>query len=229
MMVVRMMINCPPFRALQWTNFSMGLIKYRITTRRNAKSGEKGLLKKIFSCRKIWYFSSFKCVFMLYAAAHPPKTREAIGLLYQASYAGHVRAQYQLALCLHQGRGVRRSLPEAVYSHLFYFNFWCMHIILQAVGRKVIDHLVHVNWGNLFFVSWSIYGIYTFLGHSRAYSKQDGFSNASVRDWRFSFPRTVNLGLLVPKSSRGGIRSCNVQHVSLLLDGWRFKSVSQIG
>lgn len=63
-------------------------------------------------------FSFFvECVMMLYAAAHPQKTREAIGWLYQASYAGHVRAQYQLALCLHQGRGVRRSLPEAVFSH----------------------------------------------------------------------------------------------------------------
>ncbi|KAL0297018.1 UNVERIFIED_CONTAM: F-box protein [Sesamum radiatum] len=48
-----------------------------------------------------------------YLQASPPNTEEAIGWLYQASYAGHVRAQYQLALCLHQGRGVGRSLQEA--------------------------------------------------------------------------------------------------------------------
>ncbi|KAL2233654.1 F-box protein At1g70590 [Sesamum indicum] len=48
-----------------------------------------------------------------YLQASPPNTKEAIGWLYQASFAGHVRAQYQLALCLHQGRGVGRSLQEA--------------------------------------------------------------------------------------------------------------------
>ncbi|KAL0408573.1 UNVERIFIED_CONTAM: F-box protein [Sesamum radiatum] len=48
-----------------------------------------------------------------YLQASPANTKEAIGWLYQASYAGHVRAQYQLALCLHQGRGVGRSLQEA--------------------------------------------------------------------------------------------------------------------
>ncbi|KAL0447163.1 UNVERIFIED_CONTAM: F-box protein [Sesamum latifolium] len=48
-----------------------------------------------------------------YLQASPSNTKEAIGWLYQASYAGHVRAQYQLALCLHQGRGVGRSLQEA--------------------------------------------------------------------------------------------------------------------
>ncbi|KAH6801964.1 F-box family protein [Perilla frutescens var. frutescens] len=53
-----------------------------------------------------------------YLQAYPPKTKEAIGWLYQASFAGHVRAQYQLALCLHQGRGLGRSLPEAARWYL---------------------------------------------------------------------------------------------------------------
>ncbi|KAG6405683.1 hypothetical protein SASPL_133275 [Salvia splendens] len=53
-----------------------------------------------------------------YFQAYPSKTTEAIGWLYQASFAGHVRAQYQLALCLHQGRGVGRSLPEAARWYL---------------------------------------------------------------------------------------------------------------
>ncbi|XP_059657876.1 F-box protein At1g70590 [Cornus florida] len=48
-----------------------------------------------------------------YLQAEPPNTKEAIKWLYQASFAGHVRAQYQLALCLHQGRGVDQNLPEA--------------------------------------------------------------------------------------------------------------------
>lgn len=47
-------------------------------------------------------------------AANPPNTIEALEWLYRASFAGHVRAQYQLALCLHQGRGVVQSLQEAV-------------------------------------------------------------------------------------------------------------------
>ncbi|KAG8366078.1 hypothetical protein BUALT_Bualt17G0038500 [Buddleja alternifolia] len=48
-----------------------------------------------------------------YLQANPPNSKEAIEWLYQASIAGHVRAQYQLALCLHQGRGVEQSLQEA--------------------------------------------------------------------------------------------------------------------
>lgn len=49
-------------------------------------------------------------------AADPPKPKEAVKWLYQASIAGHVRAQYQLALCLHQGRGLDRNLQVAVRS-----------------------------------------------------------------------------------------------------------------
>ncbi|KAL6567852.1 hypothetical protein OROGR_001520 [Orobanche gracilis] len=45
--------------------------------------------------------------------ADPTNLKDAIALLYKASVAGHVRAQYQLALCLHQGRGVEKSLQRA--------------------------------------------------------------------------------------------------------------------
>lgn len=40
--------------------------------------------------------------------------KEAVKCFYQAASGGNVRAQYNLALCLHQGRGVERNLPEAV-------------------------------------------------------------------------------------------------------------------
>ncbi|GFP97499.1 F-box protein at1g70590 [Phtheirospermum japonicum] len=53
-----------------------------------------------------------------YLQANPPNTSEGIKWLYLASYAGHVRAQYQLALCLHQGRGVGQSLQEAARWYL---------------------------------------------------------------------------------------------------------------
>ncbi|KAL3644496.1 hypothetical protein CASFOL_009676 [Castilleja foliolosa] len=53
-----------------------------------------------------------------YLQAKPPNTNEGIKWLYLASYAGHVRAQYQLALCLHQGRGVGQSLHEAARWYL---------------------------------------------------------------------------------------------------------------
>ncbi|KAH9773070.1 F-box protein [Citrus sinensis] len=43
---------------------------------------------------------------------------EAVKWLYQASIAGHVRAQYQLALCLHRGRGVDFNLQEAARWYL---------------------------------------------------------------------------------------------------------------
>ncbi|KAK3028192.1 hypothetical protein RJ639_039475 [Escallonia herrerae] len=53
-----------------------------------------------------------------YLQAEPPNLKEAVKWLYQASDAGYVRAQYQLALCLHQGRGVDRNLPEAARWYL---------------------------------------------------------------------------------------------------------------
>ncbi|KAH8500008.1 hypothetical protein H0E87_015301 [Populus deltoides] len=46
-------------------------------------------------------------------AAEPSKRKEAVKWLFQASKSGHVRAQYQLALCLHQGCGFDRHLHEA--------------------------------------------------------------------------------------------------------------------
>lgn len=53
-----------------------------------------------------------------YLQASPPKAIEAIEWLYKASYSGHVRAQYQLALCLHQGQGAAQSLQEAARWYL---------------------------------------------------------------------------------------------------------------
>lgn len=52
--------------------------------------------------------------------------------LYQASIAGHVRAQYQLALCLHRGRGVDFNLQEAVsnFFSLFFFILFYFSIII---------------------------------------------------------------------------------------------------
>ncbi|RVW43312.1 F-box protein [Vitis vinifera] len=51
-----------------------------------------------------------------YLHSEPPKREEAAKWLYLSSNAGYVRAQYQLALCLHRGRGMDRNLPEAVCS-----------------------------------------------------------------------------------------------------------------
>ncbi|KAL7241075.1 hypothetical protein ACSBR2_006657 [Camellia fascicularis] len=53
-----------------------------------------------------------------YLKAEPPKAEEAVKWLRQASVAGHVRAQYQLALCLHHAQGVERNLPEAARWYL---------------------------------------------------------------------------------------------------------------
>ncbi|KAI4314378.1 hypothetical protein L6164_027292 [Bauhinia variegata] len=48
-----------------------------------------------------------------YLQAEPPNTKEALKWLYKASIAGNSRAQYQLALCLHQGGGTDRNIKEA--------------------------------------------------------------------------------------------------------------------
>ena len=46
--------------------------------------------------------------------AKPPNPTEAVRWLRQSAMAGNIRAQYQLALCLHQGHGVDRNVQEAV-------------------------------------------------------------------------------------------------------------------
>ncbi|XP_047322041.1 F-box protein At1g70590 [Impatiens glandulifera] len=53
-----------------------------------------------------------------YLQAEPSNPKESIRWLYKASVAGHVRAQYQLALCLHHSHGVIRNLPEAAKWYL---------------------------------------------------------------------------------------------------------------
>ncbi|CAM8956160.1 unnamed protein product [Rhodiola kirilowii] len=53
-----------------------------------------------------------------YLKAEPPNSTEAVKWLVQSSHAGYVRAQYQLALCLHQGQGVDRNLSEAARWYL---------------------------------------------------------------------------------------------------------------
>ncbi|XP_042489134.1 F-box protein At1g70590 [Macadamia integrifolia] len=53
-----------------------------------------------------------------YLQAEPADPKEAVKWLYEASVAGHIRAQYQLALCLHQGRGVECNLLEAAKWYL---------------------------------------------------------------------------------------------------------------
>ncbi|KAH1122497.1 hypothetical protein J1N35_005657 [Gossypium stocksii] len=53
-----------------------------------------------------------------YLHAQPQNHKEAVKWLHQASVGGHVRAQYQLALCLHQGLGVEQNLQEAAGWYL---------------------------------------------------------------------------------------------------------------
>lgn len=48
-----------------------------------------------------------------YLQAEPPNPKEAVRWLCQSAMAGHVRAQYQLALCLHHGWGVDNDIQEA--------------------------------------------------------------------------------------------------------------------
>lgn len=63
------------------------------------------------------------CMLACVYAADFSNPKEAVKLLLQSASAGHVRAQYQLALCLHHGRGIDRNLPEAVCSSpLFLFS-----------------------------------------------------------------------------------------------------------
>lgn len=57
--------------------------------------------------------------FSIICAAEPPDPEESVKWLYKSAIVGHVRAQYQLALCLHQGRGINHNIQEAVRSLIF--------------------------------------------------------------------------------------------------------------
>ncbi|PWZ43413.1 putative serine/threonine-protein kinase PIX7 [Zea mays] len=50
----------------------------------------------------------------LYPLADPPKAEEAIRWFYPSASAGNARAQYNLGLCLQNGKGVKRNQKEAV-------------------------------------------------------------------------------------------------------------------
>jgi hypothetical protein len=59
-------------------------------------------------------------VYLCYAV-EPPNTEQALKWLYKASEGGNIRAQYQLALCLHRAGGNRSNIREAVGT-LFIFS-----------------------------------------------------------------------------------------------------------
>jgi TPR repeat protein len=48
------------------------------------------------------------------SAADPPKAEEAIRWFYPSASAGNARAQYNLGLCLQNGKGVKQNQKEAV-------------------------------------------------------------------------------------------------------------------
>ena len=50
--------------------------------------------------------------------ADPPKAEEAIRWFYPAASAGNARAQYNLGLCLQNGKGIKCNHREAVRYHL---------------------------------------------------------------------------------------------------------------
>lgn len=84
------------------------------------------------------------CVF----AADFANPKEAVKWLLQSASAGHVRAQYQLALCLHHGRGIDRNLPEAVWrlSYLA-FNLLSYYLIYCSVTVLLVLPLrLHCIW-----------------------------------------------------------------------------------
>ncbi|GLJ49371.1 hypothetical protein SUGI_1044440 [Cryptomeria japonica] len=53
-----------------------------------------------------------------YLQVGPSNSQEAVKWFYRAAFAGHVRAQYSLALCLQQGRGVECNPVKAAKWYL---------------------------------------------------------------------------------------------------------------
>ncbi|AQK92337.1 F-box protein [Zea mays] len=52
------------------------------------------------------------------SAADPPKAEEAIRWFYPSASAGNARAQYNLGLCLQNGKGVKQNQKEAAKWYL---------------------------------------------------------------------------------------------------------------
>ncbi|TKY69908.1 F-box protein [Spatholobus suberectus] len=73
-----------------------------------------------------------------YLQAEPPNTEQALKWLYKASVCGNVRAQYQLALCLHRGGGnIRSNMKEAVGALSFSCPLLIMSELFLSPGRGV--------------------------------------------------------------------------------------------
>uniref|UniRef100_A0A0E0KRV5 Sel1 repeat family protein n=1 Tax=Oryza punctata TaxID=4537 RepID=A0A0E0KRV5_ORYPU len=53
-----------------------------------------------------------------YLEADPPKVEEAVRWFYPAAAAGNARAQYNLGLCLQNGKGIKRNQREAAKWYL---------------------------------------------------------------------------------------------------------------
>ncbi|XP_071684529.1 uncharacterized protein [Lolium perenne] len=53
-----------------------------------------------------------------YLEADPPEAKEAVRWFYPAASAGNVRAQYNLGLCLQNGKGIKRNQREAAKWYL---------------------------------------------------------------------------------------------------------------
>ncbi|KAL5178789.1 F-box protein [Glycine soja] len=78
-----------------------------------------------------------------YLQAEPPNTEKAVKWLRKASVCGNVRAQYQLALCLHRSGGrVRSNLKEAVGA----LSFSSPLLILSEVVNLFFQGCVCAKW-----------------------------------------------------------------------------------
>ncbi|RDY06811.1 F-box protein, partial [Mucuna pruriens] len=75
-----------------------------------------------------------------YLQAEPPNTEQALKWLYKASVYGNVRAQYQLALCLHRGGGrIHNNMKEAAK--------WYMKAAEGGYGRAMYNVSLCFSFG----------------------------------------------------------------------------------
>ncbi|KAI3985644.1 hypothetical protein MKX01_033927 [Papaver californicum] len=76
-----------------------------------------------------------------YLQADPPNPKEAVKWLCKASDAGHSCAQYQLALCLNQGRGLECNIRKAISSVNFKpVGLVCNHRQAKKWMKHAADH-----------------------------------------------------------------------------------------
>jgi hypothetical protein len=88
---------------------------------------------------------NLSAVFYVNVTTEPANPTEAVMWFRRAAFSGHVRAQYSLALCLQQGRGVECSSSKAVKMISFFCAVFALYINLGHRINLILLQIMEEN------------------------------------------------------------------------------------